>query len=327
MYGSVLRLISPCLAGSPPTTLGLGCWLQVKELSWQAFYLALASHDDLTAARAADALGAANTFTENYKEADHWLTVGEAILDRINARESLIGSWLLNDRGNLYYDRGEFAASEAALRGAVALKRRILGERHPDVSTSLSNLAQTLQQMNRLEDAYGIVQSAIEGFEKYGDHESLTLAVDLTVEGEIELETSRLSEAEISLKRAIAIEESSPESQATALAVTLTDYSKLLLKRGQPAAAIPILLRAQSLLEKSDLSDKTIVGETTLALAEALGESGVDRAGAQRLAAESCKTYSRANFTRKTAQILSWFNRVFRPSGARPATSCEDIGG
>jgi serine/threonine protein kinase/Tfp pilus assembly protein PilF len=297
---------------------------RAKDLSWQALRLAISSHDDLTAAKAVDRLGALDTYLANYDDADRWFTLGEAILDRLNSRDSLIGGWLLNDHANLYYYRGDFAAAEVGFRSAIMLKRRVLGDAHPDIAGSLSNLALTLQQMNRPEEAYATVESAVQ-IDQYGDQESPTLAMVLTVEGEIQLETSRFAEAETTLKRAIDIEETSSERADALLAVTLTDYSKLLLARHQPAAAIPSARRARTLMAKSDFLEKTVLADTATALAEALGESGVDRPSARRLVADACETYSRAGFVRKKEQILSWFNRVLRRSGAAAATSCEEM--
>ena len=57
----------------------------------------------------------------------------------------------LNDLGlMLYYDKGDYDHAEQLLRESMAMKRRLLGDKHPEIATSLSNLADVLHNKGDL---------------------------------------------------------------------------------------------------------------------------------------------------------------------------------
>jgi tetratricopeptide (TPR) repeat protein len=60
----------------------------------------------------------------------------------------------LNDLGlMLYYDKGDYDHAEQLLRESMAMKRRLLGDKHPEIATSLSNLADVLHNKGDLAEA------------------------------------------------------------------------------------------------------------------------------------------------------------------------------
>ena len=75
--------------------------------------------------------------------------------------DSVLLGRLLDGSGSLQLDKGDFAGAERTLREAVALRRRVLGEQHEDVATSLNNLAVSIGQQNRWAEAIPLHQQAL----------------------------------------------------------------------------------------------------------------------------------------------------------------------
>ena len=60
----------------------------------------------------------------------------------------------LNDLGlMLYYDNSDYARAEQLLRESMAMKRKLLGDKHPEIATSLSNIADVLHNKGDLAGA------------------------------------------------------------------------------------------------------------------------------------------------------------------------------
>lgn len=60
----------------------------------------------------------------------------------------------LNDLGlMLYYDKSDYDRAEQLLRESLAMKRRLLGDKHPEIATSLSNIADVLHNKGDLAGA------------------------------------------------------------------------------------------------------------------------------------------------------------------------------
>ena len=137
--------------------------------------MAEAARDDVTAAKAADLLAAEATVRAAYDEAKRWLRFAEAVLDRIHGRESLVGAWVLNEWSNVYYEQGDFASAEREARAAIALKTRVLGPEHPDVAVSMGNLAGTLEELDRWDEALVVSRQGLAIDEKSADLQSWSL--------------------------------------------------------------------------------------------------------------------------------------------------------
>lgn len=60
----------------------------------------------------------------------------------------------LNDLGlMLYYDKGDYDRAEQLLLESMAMKRKLLGDKHPEIATSLSNIADVLHNKGDLAGA------------------------------------------------------------------------------------------------------------------------------------------------------------------------------
>src|SRR4029079_7075261 len=84
----------------------------------------------------------------------------ESVLQRMGGHD-LLRAWLLNDHGAVLQLEGQ---KEGALRlsmESLELKRRVLGNSHPDVSISEGNLAIALLSLKRFPEALTHIDNAV----------------------------------------------------------------------------------------------------------------------------------------------------------------------
>ncbi|HVY39659.1 MAG TPA: serine/threonine-protein kinase [Polyangia bacterium] len=298
---------------------------QARQSLEEALFVSEAAHDDLTAAKAADLLAGVSTLTTSYDEAARWLRLAEAVLDRIHARESLVGAWVLNERGNLHFWQGDFASSERDMRAAVALKASLLGADHPDVAGSMINLASTLEELERWDEALAIAQQAVAIDEKSADLRSITYAVDLMTVGEILTHLGRVDEAETDLRQALKVAADAGGADTLVFWFALMDHGELLVSRGRAREAVPVLERAQNVQAKIGDANPVRVAATRAALARALIESGRAASTGFQLLPAACTALEQAGFFRRQRELLAWFNALPRRAKRPPATSCADL--
>ena len=104
-------------------------------------------------------------------------------------------------------DTNRLGEAEPLMRRVVEILEKAYGPDHPNVATSLNNLAQLLQDTNRLGEAEPLMRRALEIDEKaYGpDHPNV--AIDLNNLAQLLQDTNRLGEAEPLMRRALEIDE------------------------------------------------------------------------------------------------------------------------
>jgi serine/threonine protein kinase/TPR repeat protein len=72
--------------------------------------------------------------------------------------------------GDLYHALGDYAKAEAMHREALAIRRKIFGDKHADVATSANSLATALKFQNKLPEARQLYEEALKSRkELYGD--------------------------------------------------------------------------------------------------------------------------------------------------------------
>jgi eukaryotic-like serine/threonine-protein kinase len=296
-----------------------------RESLEEALFVSEAARDDLTAAKAADLLAGVATDTTAYDEARRWLRFAEAALERIHARESLVGAWVLNEWGSLHYDQADFASSERETRAAVALKASLLGPDHPDVASSMSNLAVTLQELDRWEEALAVARQGLAIDEKSADLHSITFAVNLTVAAEVLAHVGRLDEAEATLRHALEVAKDAGGGETVIFSVALTDLGDLLASHGRAHDAISLFERAQAIQMKIGDKNPIRVAALRAGLARALIESREKVSVASQLLPVACATFEQSHYFRRQRELLAWFNALPGRAKVPVATSCADL--
>ncbi len=95
------------------------------------------------------------------------------------------------------------------MRRALAIGEESFGPGHPDVAIDLNNLAQLLQDTNRLAEAEPLMRRALAIDEESFGPGHPRVATDLNNLAQLLQATNRLAEAEPSMRRALAIFEES----------------------------------------------------------------------------------------------------------------------
>ena len=157
-------------------------------------------------------------------------------------------AWLLSQVGTRYYALAEWTQAEPLMRRVASIYEKNLGEDHPYVATALNNLAQLLQDTNRLAEAEPLMRRALLIDESsYGpDHPDV--ARYLNNLASLLQDTNRLSEAEPLMRRALSIDKSSYGPDHPDVARDLNNLAQLLQATNSLSEAEPLELRAAEIL-------------------------------------------------------------------------------
>ncbi|MEM9150313.1 MAG: response regulator [Cyanobacteria bacterium P01_F01_bin.3] len=77
-----------------------------------------------------------------------------------------VGAGLLSIQANLFIQAGDYEAAEPLLGSALALRKSLLGQLHPEVGISLYNLASLYDNQFRFLEAENLFKEALDVFEK-----------------------------------------------------------------------------------------------------------------------------------------------------------------
>ncbi len=148
-------------------------------------------------------------------------------------------AWLLNQASLCSYALAEWGKAEPLMRRALAIYEKSDGTDDPNVATSLGNLAQLLQDTNRLAEAEPFMRRALAIDEKsYGiDHPKV--AISLNNLAALLQDTNRLTEAEPLMRRVLAIYEKSHGNDHPNVATSLGNLALLLQATNRLAEAEP----------------------------------------------------------------------------------------
>ena len=67
----------------------------------------------------------------------------------------------LNNLAELLEHQGDYAGARPLLEKALAIRKEVLGERHPDYATSLNNLAELLERQGEFAAARSMLEQAL----------------------------------------------------------------------------------------------------------------------------------------------------------------------
>ena len=115
------------------------------------------------------------------------------------------------------------------------------GNDHPNVAAALNNLAQLLQDTNRLAEAEPLMRRALAIDEKSYAPDHPDVAIDLNNLGQLLKATNRLAEAEPLMRRALAIDEKSYVPDHPDVAIRLNNLAGLLYATNRLDEAEPLL--------------------------------------------------------------------------------------
>ena len=158
---------------------------------------------------------------------------------------------LLNEMGSYLHDRAAYAEAEPLYQQAQAIYEKALGPDHPDLATTLRNLALLYKKQGRYVDAELLYQQARTITEKALGPEHPELAITLSNLARLYADQGRYVEAEPLFQQARTIREKALGPEHPELAFTLNSLAGLYAKQGRYAQAEPLYQQARTIREKA----------------------------------------------------------------------------
>jgi CHAT domain-containing protein len=139
---------------------------------------------------------------------------------------------------------GEYARAETALRHALEIKKKALGEGHPDYAASLSNLGSLYQAMRDYARAEPLLREAVEIWKKAAGEGHPHYALSLNNLGELYRAIGEYARAEPLYRQAMEITKEAVGEGHPHYALSLSDLCALYWAMGDYARAEPLVREA-----------------------------------------------------------------------------------
>ena len=292
-----------------------GAWEDAARHSEGGMLTAIACRHEEVAAEAAALLVGHGSYGGD-GQAEAWCRIAEALLRRIGGHDLLWG-WLFTNRSGLRAKQGRIRDALEDSRLSLAAKERALGPDQPDVGISLCNIAVQLDELGELAEAVAYGGRALEIAERgFGSDHPRTALISSNY-SEYLAHSGRWDEATDAAARALAIFEREADPEGMFIFVSLTALGTAHLGAGRTDQALPLLERANRIVETSAPS-VAYRARARFALGRALWEVGGERPRALALATAAREDYARAQPTptteRELAVVEAWL-------AAHPAAS------
>ncbi|HKX31312.1 MAG TPA: CHAT domain-containing tetratricopeptide repeat protein, partial [Blastocatellia bacterium] len=160
-------------------------------------------------------------------------------------------SLALNNLGNIYKERGDFAQAEPLYRRALTIAEQTLPPEHPNVGLFLSNLGNLYRERGEYGRAEPLFQRALAVKEKTLGPTHFSVAYTLNDLAFVYSEKGRYAEAEPLFQRALTILEKAAGPEHFSVATVLNNLGTLYRRKGDYAQAEPLYRRALALREKA----------------------------------------------------------------------------
>ena len=165
--------------------------------------------------------------------------------------EDLDVSFAAIELGAFLHGAALYAEAEPLLRWILGADERRAGMDHSHLTACLNNLAQVLQETNRLAEAEPLLRRALDIDERSLGVDHPDLAFRLSNLARLLQDTNRLAEAEPLMRRALDIEERSFGPDHPRVAIRLNNTAGLLLDANRFTEAEPLIRRALDIDERS----------------------------------------------------------------------------
>ena len=192
--------------------------------------------------------------------------------------------------GDVYTDLGEYLSAESMHRQALEIREKLLGNEHPDVATSLNNLARVLGEQGKLAEAEAMQRKALAMRKKLLGDEHPDVAISLDYLADALQIQSELTKAE-PLREALALQKKLLGNEHSDVARSLNLLAAILLRQGK-------LTEAEALFRESLAIKEKLLGNQHPYVANSLGE-WANLLGKQGKLAEAETMYREALAMRK----------------------------
>ncbi|MGI8426308.1 MAG: tetratricopeptide repeat protein [Actinomycetota bacterium] len=157
----------------------------------------------------------------------------------------------LNLQGRALHEAGDYRDAEGPFMQALALREQALGPEHPDVATSLNNLAELYDTQGRYAKAEPLYQRSLAIREQALGLDHPDVGESLNNLAELYRAQAQYAKAEPLYQRSLGIREQALGSEHPEVAASLSNLAGLYHAQGQYAKAEPRFERALAILEKT----------------------------------------------------------------------------
>jgi tRNA A-37 threonylcarbamoyl transferase component Bud32/tetratricopeptide (TPR) repeat protein len=272
----------------------------------QAFLAAQACGDDVTAVRAASNL----IYIVGYElarreDAARWARIAYSLLEKLGPSQARLRAWVLANQATVLMQADDYETARKLIEESVRLKVQALGERHWDVTISLTNLSWLLNSIGEPAAALAAANRAVAILDVIGERDDPQVANLLTNRATALTALGRFDDAERDLKDAFRIHPRENNPLGMELGDQLHGYGALRLEQGRTAEAIPMLENALKIRERGN-AEAIFTADTRFSLARALWEAGNQRRRALSLAVSARETYAKHKRSRDRTSVETW---------------------
>lgn len=186
-----------------------------------------------------------------HAEAESYRRQSRAVQEKVRTDKAYLSRTAHLEAGDEAKYDGDVAGAEKHYKAALAITRKSLGSRHPQVATILHSLASLYDKQGRFAEAEPLFLEHLKIHEKEYGAESYNLVFTLDQLSEFYFDQERYAEAEPYLKRVVHIAGKTLRPDEPELAAYMRFLAKLYLKMGRPAEAEPLLKQALAIYEKN----------------------------------------------------------------------------
>jgi serine/threonine protein kinase/Flp pilus assembly protein TadD len=165
--------------------------------------------------------------------------------------QPLVQARLMSTMGKVYRNLGLYAAARPLLEDALKIQGEHLGPDHPDVATSLNNLAVLYGNQGKYDQAEPLYKRALAVREKALGPDHPDVAASLNNLATLYTTQGRYAEAEPLLKRSLAVREKALGPDHPSVAESLHNLAAIYDKQGRYAEAEPLFKRSLAIHEKA----------------------------------------------------------------------------
>lgn len=176
--------------------------------------------------------------------------------------EPLLQANLMDTLGRVYDSLGLFEEAGPLLEASLASRRRLLGDDHPDVASSLVANSNLLFNRGEFAKAKPMLEQALAIYERKLGPDDLQVAGCLHNLGNILFASASLDEAERVLRRALEIREKLLPPDAPETATTVNSVGAVAYRKGDWAGARALWERTLAMRERTLGTEHAFVAQT-----------------------------------------------------------------
>ncbi|NES21187.1 MAG: CHAT domain-containing protein [Symploca sp. SIO3E6] len=165
--------------------------------------------------------------------------------------EDLAEAERLNQQAFQLYQEGKYSEAIPLAEKALAIRQRILGQEHPDVATSLNNLAALYESQGRYEEAEPLYRQALEMRRRILEPEHPDVATSLNNLAALYESQGRYEEAEPLYRQALQMYQRILGQEHPHVATSLNNLAGLYRSQGRYEEAEPLFRQALEMWKRT----------------------------------------------------------------------------